>query len=501
MSLRPIAEVAAELGLAQDALIPWGRDAAKIGLSAVPPAGAPGGKLVLVSALSPTGGGEGKTTVSVGLAMGLARIGRRGALCLRQPSQGPVFGRKGGGTGGGVAQVEPADSINLHFTGDLHAVGAAHNLLAALCDSELHFGGSLDPRRTTWPRVVDVNDRALRHVVIGLGGADGGVPRESRFDITPASEVMAALCLSDSLDDLGARLGKIVVGRTRDDHPVSAADLRAAPAMLALLRDALSPNLVQTREGTPAFVHGGPFANIAHGASSVVATRVALSAADVVVTEAGFGFDLGGEKFLHLVAPALGRPPDVLVLVVTLRALHVHGGGAPGELDRAAIERGLEHLDHHVKGARAFRLEPLLAVNEFPGDPPDLFRLVKSHVVRRGVPVARVTSFVDGGEGARALAELVASRIDGVARPAALPLYAADAPFVEKLERVATTLYAASGVVLTDAARRDLARFERWGFGALPPCVAKTPASLSDDPTLLGVPRGRPLTVTGLRLA
>ncbi len=489
--LRPIADVAASLGLPADAVVPYGAHKAKVDL-AVLEEGPPRGRLVLVSAITPTKAGEGKTTVSVGLAMGFQAIGVRSAVCLREPSLGPVFGIKGGGTGGGRAQVEPADEINLHFTGDIHAIGAAHNLLAALVDNELHFGGErlLDPRRVTWPRVLDMNDRALRAIVVGLGGRTGGVPRESRFDITAASEVMAIHGLSESMEDLERRLGRIVVGRDRTRRPVTAADLGAPSAMAVLLREAIRPNLVQTREGTPAFVHGGPFANIAHGCSSVLATRVALRSAEVVVTEAGFGFDLGGEKFLHIKARGAGLWPEAVVLVATVRALRAHGGG-----DLAA---GFANLDHHLRSVRAFGLQPVVAVNVFPDDTPEDLRQVLRHCERQGVPAAPCRAFAEGGEGATDLARTVLQAL----RPSAPRfLYEPDAPYVQKIEAVARTLYGASGVTLSPQALRGLREIEEAGLH-LPICVAKTPLSLSDDPKRGGLPRGdHDIHVTSVRLS
>lgn len=494
--------VARELGLHAEDVVPVGRGKAKVSLDALARDARGAGRLVLVSALTPTTGGEGKTTVSVALAMALCRLGRRAAVCLREPSLGPVFGVKGGGTGGGRATVVPEDDINLHFTGDLHAIASAHNLLAALADNDVHFGGRLEPRRVTWPRVLDVNDRALRHVVVGLGGPADGVPREARFDITAASEVMAVLCLARSRDDLGRRLGRIVVGRDARGGPVTAKDLGAQGAMEALLSSAIEPNLVQTLEGTPAFVHGGPYANIAHGCSSVLATQMAARYADDVVTEAGFGFDLGGEKFLHLKCPVAGVFPRCVVLVVTLRVLARHGGGAAHEVTPALVERGLAHLDRQVGGVRAFGLTPVIALNVFAGDAEEHLALVERHCASRGLAAARVTAFEQGGEGATALAARVTEVLDVAgAPPPAKALYASSDAFVDKVRSVARTLYGARDVSLAPAASRDLERFDAWGFGGLPPCIAKTQLSLSDDPALAGVPEPFDLHVTSVRLA
>jgi formate--tetrahydrofolate ligase len=497
---RSIDEVARDLGLHDGDVVPAGIGKAKVSLGALERTRLGEGRLVLVSALTPTAGGEGKTTVSIALAMGLRRLGRRSAVCLREPSLGPVFGIKGGGTGGGRATVVPEEDINLHFTGDMHAVGSAHNLLAALVDNDVHFGGRLEPRRITWPRVLDMNDRALRHVVVGLGGPADGVPRESRFDITAASEVMAVLCLATSREDLYLRLARIVVGRSSRDEPVTASEMGAAGAMAALLASAIEPNLVQTREGTPAFVHGGPFANIAHGCSSVLATQMATRYADDVVVEAGFGFDLGGEKFLHLKCPVAGVFPRCVVLVVTVRALARHGG-AEHEVTADAVARGLPHLDRQLEGVRAFGLTPVIALNVFAGDAEESLSLVERHAAARGHAAARVTAFDDGGQGATALATRVAEVLAAGPVPAARALYAPHDPFVDKLRSVARALYGARDVVLSPAASRDLARFESWGFGALPPCVAKTQLSLSDDPALAGVPGPFDLHVTSVRLS
>ncbi len=500
--VRAIHEVAADLGIGQPWISPRGRDVAKIDPAAIE--NSPHrGKLVAVSAITPTPAGEGKTTVSIGLAMGLRRIGLRSVPCVREPSLGPVFGIKGGGTGGGRASVEPEDRINLHFTGDLHAVTSAHNLLAALIDNDLHFGGAskIDPRNVGWPRVLDMSDRALRDVVIGLGGS--GVPRQSRFDITAASEVMAILCLADSLSDLRARLARMVVGTRTDGSFVSANDFGAADAMSALLADALWPNLAQTAEGGPAIVHGGPFANIAHGCSSVLGTRLALAYADVAVTEGGFGFDLGGEKLLHIKCRGAGLWPHALVLVATLRGLKMHGGAALASMDDAdphALEAGLENLDAHIEASARFGLTPIVAINEHANDRRDELERVERFCAERGLASARCAAFARGGEGAIELAERVAIALEQKA-PEPRFLYPLDAPFALKVERIATDLYGADGVDIEPAARKKIEAIEAAGYGSLPICVAKTHRSLSDDLSRLGRPRGFRVTVRDVRLS
>jgi formate--tetrahydrofolate ligase len=506
--MRPITQVAEELGLHADDVIPYGRDKAKIDLAALARPRRGAGRLVLVSAITPTPAGEGKTTVSVGLAMGMRRLGRRVALALREPSLGPVFGMKGGATGGGRAQVTPADQINLHFTGDLHAITSAHNLLAAMVDNDLHFGGrsGLDPRHVTWGRALDMNDRALRDVVIGLGGHSGGVPRETRFDITAASEVMAILCLADSRADLRARLARIVVGRGVGGKPVTAEAIGAADAMAALLCDALSPNLVQTLEGGPALVHGGPFGNIAHGCSSLLATRLAMHQADDVVTEAGFGFSLGGEKFLDIKCRTGGFWPRCVVLVATLRALKVHGG-VPADRaaaeDGAALDRGLEHLAHHLGSIHAFGLVPVVALNVFGADAEAELNRVEAFCTERGVPAARTTGFASGGAGAEALAAEVGRILDATDASPPTPrfLYGLEETYEQKLRAVARTVYGADDVALRPSAAAALARFADSGHAHLPVCVAKTHLSLSDDPKRVGRPRGFTVTVRDVRLS
>ena len=506
--MRTMADLADELGLHADDVVSLGHGKAKVELAALERPARGRGRLVLVSAITPTAAGEGKTTVSVGLAMGLRKLGRKVAVCLREPSLGPVFGIKGGGTGGGKATLVPATDINLHFTGDMHAITSAHNLLAAMVDNDLNFGAAsgLDARRTTWPRAMDMNDRALRDVVVGLGGANGSVVRESRFDITAASEVMSVLCLSESFDDLRQRLQRIIVGRRKDFSYVTAGDLQAHEAMAALLQHAIKPNLVQTAEGGPAFVHGGPFANIAHGCSSVLATRMAMRYADDVVTEAGFGFDLGGEKFLDIKCRGADIWPRCVVLVATARALAAHGGAdpkAPGGFDPAALERGLAHLDRQFKNAQAFGLTPILAVNVFESDSPEAIQRVVAHAAERGVVACPVEAFARGGDGAVVLAEAVGQVLDATdaAPPTARHLYDLGASYPEKITAVAKTIYGASGVVVEALAKRELGRIAKAGFGNLPVCIAKTHLSLSDQPQGGGLAEGFDVHVRSARLS
>lgn len=503
-SIRPLTDVAAGLGLAPERLVPYGHDKAKVlpAGSGPPPTR---GRLVLVSAITPTDAGEGKTTTSIGLAQGLARLGERACVALREPSLGPTFGMKGGATGGGRARLVPSDDVNLHFTGDFHAVTSAHNLLAALLDNHVHHGNRLeiDPRRVFWRRVLDVNDRALRHVVIGLGGVLQGVPRETGFDITPASEVMAALCLAEGAEDLRARLSRIVVGLTFGKEPVTAEDLKGSGAMLALLRDALHPNLVQTGEGVPAFVHGGPFANIAHGCSSVLATKTALSLSDWVVTEAGFGFDLGAEKFFDLKCVSAGLDTAAVVLVATVRALKRHGGVPKAALDEpypSAVERGLPNLAKHLESIRDFGEVPVIALNRFAADTEDEIDVVRRAAAGWGAPFAVCEAFEKGGEGAIELAAAVVAHAETKSSPFR-PLYSRADPPKEKMAKIARHVYGADAVGWTREAERDLGEAERLGYGDLPLCVAKTQMSLSDDPRLVGRPEGFDVTVRGVLLA
>lgn len=509
---QPILDVARELGIAEEHVEVYGRGKAKIDLAALarPPAGA--GRVVLVSAINPTPAGEGKTTTSVGLAMGLRRLGKRAALCLREPSLGPVFGVKGGGTGGGRATLVPADDINLHFTGDIHAITTAHNLLSAMIDNACHFGapcgdkGPLDPRQITWGRALDMNDRALRNVVVGLGRKMDGVPRQDRFDITAASEVMAIVALAQSYEDLEERLGRIVVGSAQSGAPVTAADVGAAAAMTAVLRDALKPNLVQTAEGGPALVHAGPFANIAHGCSSILATRLGALHADLVITEGGFGFDLGGEKFLDIKCRAAGVWPRVLVLVATLRALKMHGG-APvkraGDPNPEALARGMEHLEKHLETAAGFGLPAVVAINVFPSDTAEELSLVEEALRQRGVRMARCEGFARGGEGALELAAAVADAAEATdaAPPEPRFTYSLDDPLDEKIRKVARAVYGADDITMSPAAMKERARLEALGAARLPVCMAKTQLSLTDDPTVVGRPRGFTVNVRELRLS
>ncbi len=498
--LSDISPHAAALGIAPEHLILHGREMAKVSLEALQHA-PKGGRLILVSAITPTPAGEGKTTVSIGLAQGLRKIGRNAALALRQPSMGPVFGRKGGATGGGKSSLVPAQTINLHFTGDFHAITAAHNLLSSVIDNRLHRGGApLPPENVLWKRVMDMNDRALRSIRIGVGGPG---ERASGFDITAASEIMAALCLSESLEDLRHRLERIVVGFTPEGEPVFAKEFRVTGAMLALLRDALMPNLVRSIEGAPAFVHGGPFANIAHGCNSVLATRMALAHADLAVTEAGFAFDLGGEKFIHLKCRQSGLAPAVIVIVATVRALKMHGGTALDTLtqpDGEAVRRGLENLAAHLDSAALFGRPVVVAINRFTGDREEELALVHEFCAARGVRCATADVFSGGGDGSVALAETVCDVLPQGEAP--LPfLYEVGDSVEAKLHAIATRIYGAQGVRLTAEAEAKLALLARSGFDKLPLCMAKTQDSLSDDAKQRGRPRGFNITVRDFEIA
>ena len=504
--MKDIREIAALAGVDEEYLELYGRYKAKVDYRLLRDrAGQPDGKLILVTAINPTPAGEGKTTTTVGLADGLRRIGKRSIVALREPSLGPVFGIKGGAAGGGMAQVVPMEDINLHFTGDFHAIGAANNLLAAMLDNHIHQGNALniDTRRITWRRCVDMNDRQLRNIVIGLGGRTNGMPREDGFDITVASEIMAILCLASDIADLKARLARIIVGYTRDEKPVTAGELNAQGAMAALLRDALKPNLVQTLEGTPAFIHGGPFANIAHGCNSVTATRMALRLGEYAVTEAGFGADLGAEKFLDIKCRVAGLRPDAVVIVATVRALKHHGGAAKTELGRedlAALERGLPNLLQHVENiTKVYRLPCVVAVNRFPTDTEAELELVERRCRELGVNVARSEVWGRGGAGGEELAR-------EVVRLCELPnefsfAYTDEMSIREKLEAIAKRVYRADAVELTGPAAKQLAQLEALGFGSLPVCMAKTQYSFSDDPAKLGAPRGFKLTVRNLKVS
>ena len=501
----PITDIADACGMDGAYIEQYGRYKAKIDNRFLKETNRPDGKLVLVTAITPTPAGEGKTTTTVGLADGLRRIGRNAVVALREPSLGPVFGIKGGAAGGGYAQVVPMEDINLHFTGDFHAIGAANNLLAAMLDNHIQQGNALgiDVKRITWRRCVDMNDRQLRSIVDGLGGRMQGVPREDGFDITVASEVMAVLCLASDIPDLKARLGRIVVGYTYDDAPVTAADLKAAGAMAALLKDALKPNLVQTLEHTPALIHGGPFANIAHGCNSVTATRMALKLGDYAITEAGFGADLGAEKFLDIKCRMAGLKPDAVVVVATVRALKHHGGAARAELGRedlAALERGLPNLLQHVDNIKnVFGLPCVVAINAFPTDTAAELKLVEEKCRELGVSVALSEVWAKGGAGGTALAEEVVRLCE---QPSDFRYsYALGGSIEEKLETSCRRIYHADGVVLTPAAQKQARRLTELGFGELPICMAKTQYSFSDDPSLLGAPRGFTVTVRNLKVS
>ena len=500
----PITEVAAKAGLAEEQLECYGRHKAKVDIHSLKDLPQKG-KLVLVTAINPTPAGEGKTTTSVGLADALCGMGKNALLCLREPSLGPVFGVKGGAAGGGRAQVVPMEDINLHFTGDFHAIGAANNLCAAMLDNHIKQGNSLgiDPRRIVWKRCVDMNDRQLRNVVDGLGGIANGVPREDGFDITVASEVMAAFCMASDLMDLRDRLGRMVIAYTYDRQPVTVADIHAQGAMAALLKDAIKPNLIQTLEGTPAFVHGGPFANIAHGCNSVEATTTAMRLADYVVTEAGFGADLGAEKFLDIKCRATGLAPSAVVLVATVRALKYNGGVAKDALTEEnleALEAGMPNLLRHVSNIKGvWGLPVVVAINAFPTDTPAELALVEQRCNELGVNVALSEVWAKGGEGGRALAEEVLRLCDA---PSDFHFaYELDEPLAKKVEDIATRVYHADGVDFAPKAARMLRQLEEQGFGGLPVCMAKTQYSFSDDPKRLGAPEGFRITVRDLRVS
>ena len=500
---RPIAEIAAKIGLSPEQLEPYGHYKAKVQPETIFDREPGGGRLVLVTGMTPTAAGEGKTTVSVGLADGLRRLGTSSVLCLREPSLGPVFGIKGGAAGGGYSQVIPMADINLHFTGDLHAITSAHGLLSAALDNHLQQGNLLgiDPRQITWRRAVDMNDRALRNIVVGLGGRINGVPREDGFMITAASEVMAIFCLATSLEDLEERLARIIVGYTYGGEAVRAGELKVAGAMTLLLREALAPNLVQTLEGTPAFVHGGPFANIAHGCNSLMATRAALAFGDVVVTEAGFGSDLGAEKFFDIKCRVGGLNPEATVLVTTIRALKLHGGADKASLatpDAAAVGRGLTNLAAHVENIRGFGVEPVVAINVFGTDSEEEIGAVAEECGRLGVRNARSEGHARGGEGCEDLARAVLEALDS-GQSAYAPRYALDLSIKEKIELISTQVYKADGVDYTKQAEKDIVQLESVGMGATPVCIAKTPVSLTDDPTKLGRPTGFRITVQDVR--
>ncbi|WP_152046077.1 formate--tetrahydrofolate ligase [Aureimonas psammosilenae] len=502
----PIGEVATRLGVPAESLIPYGRDKAKIqadflaGLK-----GKPDGKLILVTAVNPTPAGEGKSTTTVGLGDALARIGRRTAICLREPSLGPCFGQKGGATGGGMAQVVPMEDINLHFTGDFHAITAAHNLLAAMIDNHVYWGNAerIDTRRIVWRRVLDMNDRALRDIVTALGGPANGYPREAGFDITVASEVMAILCLAEDLADLERRLGEIVVAFRTDRTPVFARDIGATGAMATLLKDAMLPNLVQTIENNPALVHGGPFANIAHGCNSVVATKAALKLADYVVTEAGFGADLGAEKFFDIKCRQAGLSPAACVIVATVRSAKMNGGVSKEDLaaeDVAAVKRGAVNLGRHIENVRAFGVPVVVAINHFATDTQAEIDALKDYAAIQGAEAILCRHWAEGSAGAVELAEKVAALADGgTAR--FQPIYADGLPLIEKIETVVKRIYRGAAVTVERGVLGQLADFEARGYGHLPVCMAKTPYSFSADPALLGAPENFGVHVREVRLS
>ncbi|MFN4024489.1 MAG: formate--tetrahydrofolate ligase [Hyphomonas sp.] len=503
---KPIQEIAGRIGVAPEDLIPYGHDKAKISARHISGLrNRPNGKLVLVTAINPTPAGEGKTTTSIGLADAMNRIGSNTLLCLREPSLGPCFGMKGGATGGGLAQIVPMEDINLHFTGDFHAITAAHNLLAAMLDNHVHWGSEpkIDTVRTSWRRVMDINDRSLRNIVSGLGGAGNGVPSETGFDITVASEVMAILCLAKDAADLETRLSRIIVGYTREKEAVTAADIQATGAMMALLRDAVLPNLVQTLENNPCLVHGGPFANIAHGCNSVIATRAALKMADYVVTEAGFGADLGAEKFLNIKCRQSGLSPDAVVLVATIRALKMHGGLTRENVSAVSygsLEAGLSNLGRHIENIGKFGLPVIVAINRFTTDTSGEIAAIEAYCAKLGVPVALCTHWAEGGRGAESLARLVVEQTAAVREPLR-PLYPDDMPLFEKIETVAREIYRADRVETTRAVRAQLIAWDKAGFGRLPVCMAKTQYSFSTDPALLGAPEGHVVRLREVRLA
>ncbi len=502
----PIQAIGEKLGIPSEQIMPYGHDKAKVSAEFIRSLSArPDGKLILVTAINPTPAGEGKTTTTVGLGDGLNRIGRKALICLREPSLGPCFGVKGGAAGGGYAQVVPMEDINLHFTGDFHAITSAHNLLAALIDNHLYWGNEqgIDSRRVSWRRVMDMNDRALREVVCSLGGAANGYPRETGFDITVASEVMAILCLAADLEDLERRLGDIIIGYRRDRSPVFARDIKADGAMAVLLKDAMQPNLVQTLENNPAFVHGGPFANIAHGCNSVMATKTALKLADYVVTEAGFGADLGAEKFFDIKCRKAGLKPAAAVIVATVRALKMNGGVRKEELGEENVEavtRGCANLGRHVANVRRFGVPVVVAINHFVSDTEAEIAAVREYVSRLGVDAIVCRHWADGSAGIEELAHRVVELADS-GQAAFRPLYPDGMPLMEKIETVASKIYHAAEVTADKAVRDQLATWEEQGYGNLPVCIAKTQYSFSTDPNLRGAPEGHVVHVREVRLS
>jgi len=505
IKLKPIQEIASQLNIPESELELFGKYKAKLPLHLIDKAKAAKSNLILVSAITPTPAGEGKTTALIGLVQGLNRIGKKATAVLREPSLGPVFGIKGGATGGGYSQVLPMEDINLHFTGDFAAVEKAHNLLAALVDNNLQSKRSLDidPRTVLWKRVLDMNDRSLRQIIVGLGGTGNGVPREAGFDITAASEVMAILCMSEDREDLKRRLGNILVGFTKDKRPVFSRDLNAQGAMAALLKDAILPNLVQTLEGNPAIIHGGPFANIAQGTNTIIATRLGLTLSDYVVTEAGFGFDLGGEKFFDIKCQSAGLSPKAVVLVATVRALKHHGGQPAKELttpNPEAVRRGLPNMEKHLENSLQFNVRPVVALNRFTSDTQEEMDIIIKDCERLGFQCVLADNWARGGEGSIDLAHAVVKEVES-GGSSFKPLYTWDRPVEEKITIIATKVYGAGKVEFVGKAKTDLKRIEKLGMGNMPVCIAKTQKSLSDDPTVFGRPEGYTLTVREIEIA
>lgn len=507
IQLQPIRDIAAKLDIAEDQLHYYGRYKAKLPLSLISPGKIRQSKLILVSALSPTPAGEGKTTLSIGLAEGLNRIGKKATVVLREPSLGPVFGMKGGATGGGYAQVLPMEDINLHFTGDFAAIEKAHNLLAALIDNNLQNTKNslhLDPRTIAWKRVMDMNDRSLRSIVIGLGGTPNGMPRESGFDITAASEVMAILCLSENLEDLKNRLGNIFIGFTLDRQAIFARDLKAQGAMAALLKEAIQPNLVQTIEGNPAIIHGGPFANIAQGTNTIIATKMGMSLSDYVVTEAGFGSDLGAEKFLNIKCRTAGLSPKVIVLVATIRALKYHGGVGLKDLqtpNAAAVSSGFVNLEKHLENSQLYNIPVVVAINKFTSDTDEEIQVIQEKCQEMGIEAIVSDVWAKGGEGALELARAVEQLAENNSIASFTPLYDWNWSVEQKIYTIATKIYGAGEVEYTPKAKNDLKRIEKLGMTQLPVCIAKTQKSFSDNPDLIGRPSGFTLTVREIEIA
>ena len=505
-TMKPINEVAEKLQIPESAIIAYGKTKAKIDPEYLTTlSDRPDGKLILVTAITPTPAGEGKTTTSVGLTDGLSRIGKKSIVCLREPSLGPCFGMKGGAAGGGYAQVVPMEDINLHFTGDFHAIGAAHNLLSALLDNHIHWGNSLeiDARRVQWKRVIDMNDRALRNITAGLGGPGNGFPRQDGYDITVASEIMAIFCLSNDLEDLKARLNKIVVAYTRDNKPILASEIKGIGAMAVLLKDALAPNLVQTLENNPAIIHGGPFANIAHGCNSVIATKAGLKMADYVVTEAGFGADLGAEKFFNIKCRSAGLNPDAAVIVATVRALKMHGGVAKDELSIENVEaahEGCNNLVRHIENVKSFGVPVVVAINRFITDTDAEIAMIKKVTEANGVKAIECTHWSDGGAGTEELAHEVVALVDGGHANFA-PLYADEMPIWDKVRTIATRLYRADDIIADKKIRDQIQNLQDSGYGHFPVCIAKSQYSFSTDPNLKGAPDNHVMAIREVRLS